>query len=61
LVKKERKIDYVDAEHAPEERLVSPSLWPSLSVHVVASPDSHGAPEARGGRLCDWRYVVSRG
>jgi hypothetical protein len=28
----------VDAEHAPEERLVSPTLWPSLSLHAVASP-----------------------
>ena len=36
------------AEHAPEERLVAPNSWPSLSVHVVASPGSHGAPEVGG-------------
>jgi hypothetical protein len=48
---KERKIDYVDAEHAPEERLVSPSLWPSLSVHVVASLDSHTARRKGAGSV----------
>ena len=42
------------AEHAPEERLVAPNLWATLSVHVVASPGSHGALE--GGGLV---YVVS--
>ena len=36
------------AEDAPEERLVAPNLWPSLGVHVVASPGSHGAPEVGG-------------
>ena len=36
------------AEHAPEERLVAPNLWATLSVHVVASPGSHGAPEVGG-------------
>ena len=38
----------MDAEHAPKERLVSPSLWPSLSVHVVASPASQAALEVGG-------------
>ena len=33
------------AEHAPEERLVAPNLWATLSVHVVASPGSHAALE----------------
>ena len=42
---KERKIDHVDAEHAPGERLVVPTLWPSLNAHVVASPGSHAALE----------------
>ena len=42
---KEGKIDHVQAEHAPEERLVAPSLWATLSVHVVASPGSHAALE----------------
>ena len=42
---KERKIDYVQAEHAPEGRLVAPNLWPSLGVHVVASQGSHAALE----------------
>jgi hypothetical protein len=42
---KEPKIDYVQAEHAPGERLVAPSLWATLSVHVVASPASHAALE----------------
>ena len=45
---KEGKIDYVQAEHAPEERLVAPNLWPSPGVHVVASPGSHGASEVGG-------------
>ena len=45
---KERKIDYVDAEHAPEDRLVAPNTWATLSVHVVASPGSHGALEVGG-------------
>ena len=36
----------MDAEHAPEGRLVAPNLWATLSVHVIASPGSHGAPEA---------------
>ena len=45
---KEPKIDYVRAEHAPEERLVAPNLWATLSVHVVASPGSHGALEGGG-------------
>ena len=45
---KERKIDYVRAEHTLEERLVAPSPWATLSVHVVASPGSHGAPEVGG-------------
>ena len=44
------------AEHAPEERLVAPNLWPSLGVHVVASPGSHGALE--GGGLSVRSFVV---
>ena len=36
------------AEHAPEGRLVAPISWATLSVHVVASPGSHGAPEVGG-------------
>ena len=36
------------AEHAPEERLVSPNPWPSLSLHVAASPGSHAALEVGG-------------
>ena len=36
------------AEHAPEERLVTPISWATLSVHVVASPGSHGALEVGG-------------
>ena len=36
------------AEHAPEERLVAPNLWATLSVHVVASPASHAALEVAG-------------
>ena len=51
------KIDYVDAEHAPKERLVSPSLWPSLSVHVVASPASRAALEV--GALTVHSFAVS--
>ena len=46
--KKERKIDYVEAENAPEERRVAPNPWVTLSVHVVASPASHGALEGGG-------------
>ena len=42
------KIDYVRAEHAPEERLVAPNPWATLSVHVVASPGSHTALEVGG-------------
>ena len=42
------KIDYVRAEHAPEERLVAPNPWATLSVHVVASPGSHTALEVSG-------------
>ena len=38
----------MQAEHAPEERLVAPNLWATLSVHVVASPGSHGALEGGG-------------
>ena len=41
-------LGYVNAEHAPEGRLVAPNLWATLSVHVVASPGSHGAPEVGG-------------
>ena len=50
---KERKIGYVDAEHAPGGRRVAPNLWPSLGVHVVASPGSHAAlVAAPPGRRC---------
>ena len=38
----------MDAEHAPEERLVAPNLWATLSVHVVASPGSRAALEVGG-------------
>jgi hypothetical protein len=38
----------VDAEHATEGRLVTPNTSASLSVHVVASPASHGALEGGG-------------
>ena len=44
------------AEHAPEERLVTPISWATLSVHVVASPASHGALE--GGGLSVRSFVV---
>ena len=36
------------AEHAPEARRVAPNPWVTLSVHVVASPGSHGALEGGG-------------
>ena len=42
------QIDYVEAENAPEERRVAPNPWATLSVHVVASPASHGALEWGG-------------
>ena len=45
---KEGKIDYVQAEHAPEERLVAPIPWATLSARVVASPASHAALEVGG-------------
>ena len=45
---KEGKIDYVRAEHDPEERLVAPNRWATLSVHVVASPASQAALEVGG-------------
>ena len=35
----------MEAEYRPEERLVAPTPKATLSVHVVASPASHGAPE----------------
>ena len=38
----------MDAEHAPEERLVAPNLWATLSVHVAALLGSRGAPEVGG-------------
>ena len=40
---KEGKINYVNAERAPGERLVAPNPWATLGSHVVASPASHGA------------------
>ena len=38
----------MEAENAPEERRVAPNPWATLSVHVVASPGSHGASEVGG-------------
>ena len=38
----------MEAEYRPEERLVAPTPKATLSVHVVASPASHGAPEVSG-------------
>ena len=38
-----RKINYVNAENAPESRLVTPNTWASLVTHVVTSLGSHGA------------------
>ena len=38
----------MDAGHTPVERLVAPTLWPSLSAHVVASPGSRAALEVGG-------------
>ena len=35
---KEGKINYVNAERAPEARLVTPNPWATLGSHVVASP-----------------------
>ena len=46
------------AEHAPEARRVAPNPWPSLSVHVVASPGSHGALE--GGGLSVHSFVLCK-
>ena len=46
----------MQAKHAPEECLVAPNLWPSLGVHVVASPASHAALE--GGGLSVRSFVV---
>ena len=46
----------MDAEHATEGRLVTPNTSASLSVHVVASPASHGALE--GGGLSVRSFVV---
>ena len=46
--KKNEKVDYVEAENAPEERRVAPNPRATLSVHVVASPASHGALEGGG-------------
>ena len=46
----------MNAEHAPEGRLVTPNPWATLSVHVVASPASHGALE--GGGLSVRSFVV---
>ena len=45
---KEGKINYVNAERAPGERLVAPNPWATLGSHVVASPGSHGALEGGG-------------
>ena len=38
----------MQAEHAPEKRLVAPNPWATLSVHVVATPASHTALEVGG-------------
>ena len=45
------KNDYVDAERAPKERLVAPSPWAALGVHVVVSPGSHAAWKGAGWHL----------
>ena len=45
---KKEKIGYVDAERAPEERLVAPNLWATLSVHV-SSP--------RRARTRHWKWA----
>ena len=37
--------DVRNAEHAPENRLVTPIPWATLGMHVVASPGSCGALE----------------
>ena len=41
-------LSYVRADHAPEDRLVTPNPWATLGVHIVISQGSHGALE-RGG------------
>ena len=46
----------MEAENAPGERRVAPNPWATLSVHVVASPGSHGALE--GGGLSVRSFVV---
>ena len=46
----------MEAENAPGERRVAPNPWATLSVHVVASPASHGALE--GGGLSVRSFVV---
>ena len=46
----------MNAEHAPEGRLVTPNPWATLGSHVVASPASHGALE--GGGLSVRSFVV---
>ena len=46
----------MEAENAPEERRVAPNPWATLSVHVVASPASHGALE--GGGISVRSFVV---
>ena len=33
----------MNAEYAPEGRLVTPNTWTSLGTHVVTSLGSHGA------------------
>ena len=40
--------DGVRAEDAPEERLVAPNPWATLSVHVAASPASQAPLEVGG-------------
>ena len=45
---KRRKNRHVDVEWAPEERLVAPSPWATLGVHVVVSPGSHAAWKGAG-------------
>ena len=47
------------AEHPPEDHLVAPNLWATLSVHVVASPGSHAALEVGGLTVHSFFYLSS--
>ena len=50
----------MQAEHAPEKRLVAPSLWATLSVHVVASPALHAALEVQVGGLSVHSFALDK-